>query len=442
MKVTDAVLQFLRAEGIDTVFSLMSEELIELTATAAEEWSDELRFVQARHEQNAVAMADGYARTTGDIGVAIVGRGPAIAQTATALGTAQKAGTPLLVVVPEPSRDSLFDPMNKGFRQQSFLESVLDTVFTVRDESALVETVAETFRLLHGGRGPVAVQVPWDVLNGEAPHADDWESSTIGSARPDRSTARLEPDAAAIRRAADRYEASEKSAPPVVIAGAGAVAADARDAIEAFAERTNAMLATTLRAQGYFADHPFSVGFVGGFGRPWGNEFVRESDYVLAVGCSLNDHTTDHGRLLADTTVVQVDVDPTHVGRHAQADLSVVGDATATVAALDAELASRDVDVGRRFWTDDVERRLADPGPIDDRPRSNLPDRMDPRDLMDALDRLLPEERLVVSDSGHFGCWVLDGITITDPADYVWPMEFGTLGLAQPIGIGTAFAYK
>lgn len=127
----------------------------------------------------------------------------------------------------------------------------------------------------------------------------------------------------------------------MIIAGRGAVQADAKDAIEAFAQRVGGLFATSYRGIGYFSGHPYSIEFVGTWGTPLSNSYLIESDLVFAVGCSLNQHMTDWGRLVDEATIVHVDTDPAAINRHIPVDLGLVGDAEATVEALTEEIERR-----------------------------------------------------------------------------------------------------
>lgn len=434
MKVHDALIDILVAEEIDTVFSLMSEGIMLFTSKMRD--GDRINVVETRHEQNAVAMADGFARATSNIGVAVIGRGPAIAQTGTALRTAHVNGTELLVIVSQSPRSTVNGL--KDFPQDAFLESVMDNVFSIRDEGTVVSTFVDAFRLLATGHGPVVVQVPWDILDGEAEHTQNWEESSIGKTQPVASSSRRHPDGASVDETIDRYLESDASVPPFILVGRGAVRAGAKEAIERLAELTGGLIGTTVRAQGYFSDHPFSVGFVGTLGANIANSELSESDFVLAVGCSLNDHTTDSGRLLDEATVVHVEADPRHIDRHMQVDQGVIGDARITVETLIERLERNSIDFSEKFWTEARRRRIADSPRFDDREFPELPGTIDQRDLVGRLDSMLPSDRLVITDGGAFLTWVLDGITISNPEDFVWTVDFVTLGLGHPMGIGAA----
>ncbi|WP_255197663.1 thiamine pyrophosphate-binding protein [Halorarius litoreus] len=436
MKLSDAIIRLLVEENVDTLFTLMAEDVMGITATARADWADDLSVVDARHEQLAMAMADGYARTHDDIGVCVVGRGPAIAQTGTALGTANVYGSKLLVITGETPTTTLGGL--KYFDQETFLGPVTEDVLSVRDEDALLPVFRDAFRRLRRDRGPIVVQVPWNLMDAETDLDVDWETELFGTDAVD-DAARRRPDAEKVTAAVDRYLESDASTPPVILAGRGAVASGAKPAIERLAERTSALLATSLQARGYFSDHPFSIGFPGTFGSNLANEYVTNAAFVLAVGCSLNNHTTDVGRLVDEATVVHVTDEPAHLERYTPVDLAVVGDARETVAAIDAELDEMGMDFSGTFWTENTERRLADAEPWGDATFVDTPGRMDPRELMVELDARLPDERLVVTDAGHFMNWVIDGITVDHPDDYMWTLDFGAIGIGFPMGIGAAW---
>jgi thiamine pyrophosphate-dependent acetolactate synthase large subunit-like protein len=437
MHVHDAIIQFLDAQDVDTVFTLMAEDVMGLTSTIESEWAD-IDVVEARHEQAAVAMADGYSRTVDGIGVAAVGRGPAVAQTGTAIGTARENGSDVLLIVPETPLSATTDV--KAFQQETYLEAMVGDVQSVRDTETLVPTFTDVFRRLRHGDGPIAVQIPWDVIDAPVELDESWRETSLGRPATAATPTPCDPPATDVEAAVEAYLDSAATVPPVILAGAGAVAADARDALVGVAERTGAVLATTLQAQGYFADHPFDIGFVGTFGTSLANEFLGQSEFVLAVGCSLNDHTTDDGRLVADATVVHVDSDPASIGRFTPVDVGIVGDAKATAEALRETLDRRDVDFADSFWTAHRKRRIAEASPFDQREFPSVPDRVDPREVVPKFDAYLPDDRLLVTDGGHFINWVLDGVTVSHPDDYIWTIDFGAVGMGLPIGLGATRA--
>lgn len=439
MKGHEAIIHLLHQAGVDTVFGLMSEDTMEFMSEIHENWQDDIRLIQTRHEQGSMAMADGYSRASGDIGVCVVGRGPAIAQTGTSLVTASKNGSNLLVITPEPSLSADYDV--KEFEQETYLQSTVGNVVSIRSHDRLVPEFQGALRRLWIGEGPIAVQVAWDLFDGEMnAEPSDLDGASVFHPAARASEPMIEPAEERIEATVDLFLDSDAFQPPIILAGQGAVQAGAKDALEALARRTSGLLATTLQARGYFADHPFSLGFIGSWGNNLANEYFIESDFVLAVGCSLNPYTLDSGYLLSDDTkVVHVDTAPASIERYTPVDIGILGDARIATEALAAELESQGIDRDGELWTDELRDRIANHSPLAGRDFPDKPGTMDPRELVGELNQMLPDERLVVTDGGHFTRWVMDGI-LTHPDDFVFSLDFAAIGQGLGMGIGAALA--
>jgi len=228
---------------------------------------------------------------------------------------------------------------------------------------------------------------------------------------------------------------------PLSVAGRGAVRAGAGPAIRALAARIGALLSTTAPAKGLFSGDPFAVGIAGGFATRLGAELMARADVVLAFGASLNDWTTRAGGLYpASARVVHCDVNQAAIGALARADLALVGDAAASAAALVAELSARD-HTRTGFRTPDVARALGR-----HRPRDEIEDgagdsgRCDPRLVMLALDDVLPLERTVTVDSGHFMGFPSTFLRVPDAAGWVFAQGFQSVGLGLGNAIGACLA--
>lgn len=434
MDATEAIVELFVGEGVDTVFTLSSEEIIELLSEMEDHSAEQFRIIECRHEQLAALMADGYSRRD-DIGVCIVGRGPAIAQTGAALKAADNSGSDVLYLVPETRRTATHD--GKGFQQESYLRTTAGSVESIRSPDILLPSLADAFRRIRSGEGPIAVQVPIDVLNAEIP--DQHVSREYDTGITQGQAAQLHPDEAKIDVAIETYRDADKTKAPIILVGEGAVRADAKEAIEDLAERLNAYLVTSIRARGYFSNHPYYLGFSGGLGTHIANDHLSNAGFVLAVGCSLNDHTTDQGRLLReDVAVVHIDTDPIAINEYTGVDVGIVGDAKITVEMMLEQLVEEGIDQAGDFWTDRVRDRIAESSPIAEPTADGRPGCIDPRDLIRSLDETLPADRLAVVDVGHFLGWVFDGLTIEHPDQQLWTVDFLALGQALPVGIGIA----
>ncbi len=429
----DIVIELLDAEGIETIFTLMSEDTMALMSELEEEWDDRIRMVKTRHEQGAMAMADGYARANDRFGVCMVGRGPAIAQTGTAMVTARKNGSNVLVIVPEKSRSAAYDI--KAFEQEAYLRSTIGNVVSARSHETLVPKFKEALRRVKTDTGPVAIQIPWDVLDESAIEPDE-----ITPVEIPRAGARLQPDQTDIEEAIELYIDSDAFQPPIILAGRGAIRSDAKAALEALAERTSGLLSSSLQARNYFVDHPYYLGFNGAWGTNLANAYTSEASIVFAFGASLNPYTTDEGHIFGDeTTVIHVDTEPKNLERYTDVTLGIRGDARSTAEALNEELERQGIDRAGELWDAELKDEIARSSPMNDRVFPELPGTVDPRELVTALDVLLPSDKKVVTDAGHLTRWVMDGIH-TPPEDFTFTLNFAAIGLGLPMGIGTAVA--
>ncbi|MFB6310638.1 MAG: thiamine pyrophosphate-binding protein [Salinirussus sp.] len=433
MKGRTRLIELIDEAGIQTIFTLMSEDTMRMMSEIDNDWPG-IEMVQTRHEQCAVSMADGFARATDEIGVALVGRGPAIAQAGTGMVTARKKGSDVLVIVPTMPIFGTHD--QKDFPQEDYLHNTIGEVAAVRSHETLVEVAREAIRQVRVGEGPLALQIPWDLLDSNMREDQLGSEPTVDVG--DTAPGSVEPDSAAIEKAVDMYIDSAAFQPPVILAGRGAVQAGAKDAIEEFARRTSALLATSLQGRNYFQDHPFYLGFTGEWGHDIANKYAAESQLVFAVGASLNPYTTDEGHVFGEEgKVVHIDADLGNIERYTDVDLGIHGDAKHTIEALNEALEHEGIDRDGELWTDDLRREIEEFDRLGDRDFDDVPGTMDPRDLMRTLNDLLPEDRKIVTGAGHHTRWVLDGIDV-HPADFTFPLDFASIGLGLPMGIGTA----
>jgi thiamine pyrophosphate-dependent acetolactate synthase large subunit-like protein len=385
------------------------------------------RFVAARHETAAVSMADGYARISGKVGVATVHQGPGLTNATTAMAEAAKARTPLVVIAADTSAGAVRS--NFAIDQAGLAVAVGAVHERAHSPESALDDLARAWTHAAVDRRTVLFSLPLDVQAADVPSAN----VTV----PDRAAPRAPApeDLPAVAGVLADARA------PVIVAGRGAVLAGAGPALEALGSRTGALLATSANGHGLFAGNPWSLGISGGFAPPTAARLLREADVVLAVGASLNMWTTRHGELIGrDAQVAQIDVDPDAIGAHRPADLAVIADARLAAEALTAELGRRG-HTGKGSRREDVAAAIAGGGwrdiQHDDR---SAGDRIDPRTFSKALDAILPAERLVAVDSGHFMGWPPMYLSVPDAAGFVFTQSFQSIGLGLGSAIGAATA--
>src|SRR5918995_977602 len=388
MQVPEAIGRALADHGVDVFFGLVGSGNFTVTNALHAAGAS---YYSARHEGGAVMMADGYARACGKIGVVSVHQGPGFTNTLTGLTEAAKGRTPLLVLAADTPAEALWS--NFKIDQATLATTAGAIAERVRGTKTAAEDVVRALRRTQVERRPVVLNIPINVVEGSC--ADD------SLASPDWPV--LEPPLPSERSVAEVAELLASSDWPVIVAGRGAALAGAREALEALGDQVGGLLATSAVGHGLFAGHPYCVGIAGGFSSSLAVQLLSEADVVLAFGASLNHWTVRHGRLFSPSArIVQVDLDEEVIGALHRVDVGVVGDAAQAAWAIVGELVSRDVcregfrskalarEIATQRWRDE---------PYEDRGTAKY---IDPRTFSIALDDLLPMERTVATDSGHF----------------------------------------
>jgi len=421
MRVAEAVGRALAQLGVRDFFGLVGSGNFHLANGLQ---AGGARFIAARHETGAVTMADAYARASGRLGVCTVHQGPGVTNALTGLTEAAKSRTPLLLLAAEATA-----PLSNFFIDEAGLARVAGAVHRrlTRPEAA-VEDVVDAARIAIAERKTVLLSLPLDV------QAGDCEPPT-GLAAPAAIEGRPAP-AAEIDGLVRLLKSAER---PLLVAGRGAVLSGAREPLERLAEQTGSLLATSAVAYGLFAGNPWYLGICGGFSSPLTAELIEDSDVIVAFGASLNMWTTRRGHLIGQgTRVGQVDVDRSAVGAHRPVDVALVGDCAATARALIEALGAHR-SRGRR--TDDVAERIRH-GSWRELPFENLSGdgHIDPRSLSIALHGLLPKERTLAVDSGHFMGWAPMYMDVPDGRSFIFTQAFMSIGLGLGTGLGAAIA--
>lgn len=421
MRAAEAVGRALAKLGVSDFFGLVGSGNFHLTNGLI---AGGARFIAARHETGAVAMADAYARASGRLGVCTVHQGPGATNALTALTEAAKSRTPLLLLAAEAT-----SPQSNFFIDESGLAAVAGALHRrLSSAESAVDEAVEAARIAVGQRKTVLLSLPLEVQAGECQAPAIVPAFAAQEAIPARGA-----DAEAL---AGLLRSAER---PILLAGRGAVLSEARAQLERLADQTGALLATSAVAYGLFADNPWYIGISGGFASPLTAELIEASDLVVAFGASLNMWTTRRGHLIGrKARVVQVDVDPGVFGAHRPVDLQVVGDCAATANAVtDALGAYR----SPGWRSDELESRIRH-GKWIEQPFDDLSGngRIDPRTLSVALHGLLPADRTLVVDSGHFMGWPPMYLDVPDGRSFVFTQSFMSVGLGLATGIGAAIA--
>jgi thiamine pyrophosphate-dependent acetolactate synthase large subunit-like protein len=390
-----------------------------------------VELIAARHECNAASMADAYAKATGELTLVSVHSGPGLTNALTGIGEAAKSRTPLVVLagdVPNGAvKNNFYIEQAEMVRAVGAVSERLHTVASAREDT--LRAVTRALR----DRQTVVLSMPLDIQHAAL-------ASNLPPLELPPAPGRMQPDPQLVQRVADALLQAKR---PLILGGRGAVISGAETALLALGDAVGALYATSVCGHGLFADNPWSVGICGGFASPVADELIAESDVILAFGASLTSWTTKRGKLVAPGAVVaQVDVETAKLGYQMPVQVAVQGDATATAEALLAELGRRGPASGGHGRRSNAMRERIRAG---DNHHFPHPDQsgatfIDPRTLSKAVDAILPADRVVASDSGHFCGWVPRYLRVPNARASCLSHSFQSVGLGLACAIGLAVA--
>ncbi len=425
MRVCEAIGDTLARCGVEVFFGLVGSGNFSVVEALR---GGGAKFYSSRHECGAIMMADGYARVSGKVGVCSVHQGPGFTNALTGLTEAAKNRTPLVLLAADTPASALWSNFKVD---QSRVAATLGAIpERIRTPETAAEDAARAYRRAIVKRRPVVLNIPIDIVDEEC------RGGAEAPAWPELRATR--PAEESVSKVVELLAGAKR---PVILAGKGAALSGARDALEELGDRTGAIFATSAMAHGLFSESEYAVGISGGFASPLAVELLGKADVVLAFGASLNHWTARHGRLFPNSAkFAHVDLDEESIGSLHRADVGIVGDASATARAINGEMERRGIR-NEGFRTPEVaheirSRRWRDE-PYEDEGTDEF---IDPRTFTIALDGILPAERTVSTDSGHFVGYPAMYLEVPDERGFVFPNAFQSVGLGLGSGIGAAVA--
>ena len=430
MNGAQAVIASLEAEGVDLVFGYPGGQAIKIYDALFD--STQITHILTRHEQGAVHAADGYARATGRVGVAIVTSGPGATNTVTGIATAYMDSVPIVVISGQVPLGVIG---TDSFQESDIVGITMPVVkhsYLLQSTDELTQVFREAFHIARTGRpGPVLIDVPSDLASAmmtfEYP-----ETVNLPSYKPT-----YRGNAKQIRQAAQRIEQAER---PVLYVGGGAVSSGATDELVRLAELMQLPVVTTLLGKGGFpTSHPLNLGPVGMHGSKYANLTMTESDLIIACGARFSDRVTGKITQFAPhADVIHIDIDPAEIGKVREAQVPIVGDLKGVVAGIVEVLEKKGAAPNDAEWLERVntwrERYpFYHPG-IGDSDKQIIPELV----LSDLSDKLGPDNNIVVTEVGQHQMWAAQCIDRDVPRSFLSSGGLGTMGFGFPAAIGAA----
>lgn len=429
LPVYEALAQDIKAMGVDTVFGLMSDDTALFVATLD---AIGVRFCGTRHENTAIGMAEGYAASSGQLGIAVLGRGPATANAMHGATYAQRARSRVLLIfgdAPVQTPEGDYGPDTKQFNSVAALQSAGFQPFIGMNARTVRQVLAQAVGATN--RGAAALLLPVDV---QTALIDLDETVPVLSA--DHTASSRSPRGAALGAVVSLLKDSRR---PLIVAGRGAHDAGAREVLIALADHLGAALSTTLKAKDMFRGHPLNCGIVGSYSHAGGRRLIEQADCILAFGAGLNKQTSSMGTAFPrDAPLIHVDRVRANIGRWLHADVAVVADVKMTAEALLALLPQRAAGE-KEFLAPRFREWLAAFEISSDFKPAHTARTVDPRAVCLALDSMLPEDRNVIYDGGNF-LQVVPYVSVPSPQRVKQASDFGSIGMGFGVAMGYACA--
>ncbi|HJV65580.1 MAG TPA: biosynthetic-type acetolactate synthase large subunit [Geomonas sp.] len=434
MKMSGAriVLECLKREGVDTIFGYPGGTVINLYDELFS--FKEIRHILPRHEQAGVHAADGYARATGKVGVALATSGPGATNTITGIATAYMDSIPMVILTGQVPTALIG---NDAFQEADIIGITRPCTkhnFLVKDVKELATIMKKAFYIARTGRpGPVLVDLPKDIQIAQCEFHYP-ETVDIRGYKPT-----VEGHPKQVEKAVAMIKEAKK---PVIYVGGGVILGNAAEELTALARRLAIPVTTTLMGLGSFPeDDPQSLGLLGMHGTYYANMAVSNCDVLIAVGARFDDRVT--GKIAAfapHAKIVHIDVDPTSIKKNVRVDLPIVGDVREVLAQMLKMVKAQDTAAAKEKlspWTAEI-ANWKEKHPISYRQTGST---IKPQYVIQRLRALSDPDAIVATDVGQHQMWTAQFFGFTSPRTLLSSGGLGTMGYGLPAAMGAQAAF-
>ena len=414
-------------EGVKTVFGYPGGAIL----PAYDAMLDyPVRHVLVRHEQGATHMADGYARASGEIGVAVATSGPGATNMVTGIATAMLDSSPILCITGQVGSRLIGSDAFQETDVTGVTLPITKHNYLVSNVDEIASTIHEAMYVARSGRpGPVLVDITKDAQQSSTELEWDPSDVKLPGYAPD-----LRASQAEYQRAADLINRAKR---PVIFAGHGVMLSGAMRQVLDPAERTNIPIAMTLLGIGGVpAQHPLNMGMMGMHGEAWVNEAIQEADLLLAFGMRFDDRVTGNLKTYApNARKIHVDIDPAEFNKNVKVDVALAGDLSMVLADLSPFVESGD----RAAWLNTINDMKGD---VAVRDIQNLPDNghLYAAHVINDIWRMTNGKAIVVTDVGQHQMWEAQYYRHNEPRTLITSGGLGTMGFALPAAVGAKLA--
>ncbi|MFB3786235.1 MAG: biosynthetic-type acetolactate synthase large subunit [bacterium] len=424
----EIVIDALEREGVEMVFGYPGGAIIDVFDQINH--SDKFQFILVRHEQGAVHMAEGYARSTGKVGVCVLTSGPGATNATTGLADAMMDSIPLVVITGQVPTSLIGNDAFQEADVVGITRSVTKHNYLVQSIEELPQLLKNAFHIAQTGRpGPVLIDIPKDIQKKTLdPYQYPEKPDLPGYKVP------LRADPEKVRQAWEIIRTSKK---PLLYVGGGVINANAADELFLFATQTNIPVTTTLMGLGAFPEtHPLSLLMLGMHGTMYANKAVQHCDALIAVGSRFDDRVTGKvSEFAPHAKIIHMDIDPSSISKNVTVDVDVVGDVKHILQDLLPLVERCDTDE----WLKQIDVwKKQHPLKYNPMEGSNL---IMPQYLVELVNQMKEEDAILATEVGQHQMWAAQYFTFTRPRTWLTSGGLGTMGYGFPAAIGAQLAH-
>jgi acetolactate synthase-1/2/3 large subunit len=413
-------------EGVDTIFGIPGGSVIAVFDTLYN-YLDRINYYLMRHEQAAAHAADGYARSSGKVGVCIATSGPGATNLVTGIATAYMDSVPIVAITGQVATKVIGNDAFQEVNTTGITYSITKHSYLVKDVNELPRIIKEAFYIARTGRpGPVLIDIPSDISKAVANFTSFPEKVEIRGYNPV-----YEGNINQIKKAADLIMHSKR---PIIYAGGGVILSNASKELIAFAEKTGIPVTLTLLGLGAFpSEHPLCLDMLGMHGTKYANIAINESDLIIAIGARFDDRVT--GKLdefAPNAKIIHIDIDPSSIGKSIEVDIPIVGDARLVLKELIKYVKYCDIDEWRNYV-----KELKAKYPLTYKKSDKV---IKPQYVIEKLYEVTNGDAIIVTEVGQHQMWAAQYYKYKRPRQLLSSGGLGTMGYGFPAAIGAKVA--
>jgi len=423
---SEILIEGLINEGVDSIFGIPGGSVISIFDTLYD-YTDKIKFYLTRHEQAAAHAADGYARSTGKVGVCLATSGPGATNLITGIATAYMDSVPVVAITGQVATKMIGNDAFQEVNTTGITYAVTKHNYLVKDVKDLPRIIKEAFYIAKTGRpGPVLIDIPSDVSKATMEFKSFPDKVKIRGYNPT-----YEGNINQIKKAAQMIMKAKK---PIVYAGGGVIISGANKELKTFVEKTGIPITMTFLGLGGFPnDHKLSLDMLGMHGTQYANIAISNSDLIIAIGARFDDRVT--GKLdefAPNAKVIHIDIDPSSIGKSVPVDIPIVGDVKIVLKELNKYIQKCDIDEWVAYVSD-LKRKY----PLTYKKSEAV---IKPQYVIEQLYEITKGDAFVVTEVGQHQMWAAQYYKYKRPRQLISSGGLGTMGYGFPAAMGVQVA--